>query len=323
MLLVLWDDDIAASREDEAQLRRDMKYHPRTSGRSLREMARMCSTQGSLHVQRRLDECYAWLEANRDRLPSEIEDENGNCGSVARLEMTSSTYEDVANDAAECDLEHGLYDVGQVNQKVGYYLSVEETLLSRKRTARLLHRHGLNDAMHILALRIRGKKFRKYNQDRKRWLRWGCYYADRRWYGDMRWAVAYGNTVAILDRVGRTEMSVLDLPGKLAELLELDGDVLRWKVARGTKAAHSAVTSKQVQIDGKKYSTSRIVKQLRDGWVSNYRAITGTKTLREDDGYWDITFWLDGVQRTVMECNTEEEADKALWAVRWAIYHYQ
>ena len=71
--LVLWDDTIAESRTDEAQLRRDMKHHPRTSGKSIRELARMCATQGSLHVMRRLEDCYTWLLENRDKLPRELE----------------------------------------------------------------------------------------------------------------------------------------------------------------------------------------------------------------------------------------------------------
>jgi hypothetical protein len=181
----------------------------------------------------------------------------------------------------------------------------------------------MDHEMYFLAMRMRASRFRRYDKERKRWLRWGCYYSDQNWYGDLRWVRAYENTTAILESVGRIpQKNYLDLPENVAELFSLEGDVLRWKVAQGRAAAGSLARHKQVGIYGTYYSSSRIKEYLRTGPPSAYKKIIGTKTLREDTK-WDVTFWLGGEQRTVMECHTEEEADQALWAVRWTVYHFQ
>lgn len=333
-----WDDTIAESRDDEAQLKRDMRNHPRTSGKSLRELARMCATQGSLHVTRRLDDCYAWLTENRDQLPRELEDDTGARPSSQRLEVSGTDYEQLAIDASELNPANGLFDVGSPS----CYLSLEDIAFAghsypdKKKSdegksvklirdypdAELFAEFGMVPAVYTYLMSKRGETYKDYVQERGRWLRWGCWPDVKTWRGPMRWAVAYDNTVAILESVGRTKMDYLTLPDNLSELFELDGDVLRWKVARGRAAAGSVADRKQIRIDGVDYSRSRIVQYLRTGWVSDYRKVTGTKTLRED-GNWDVSCWLGKKQRTIMECHNEQEADQALWAVRWAIDNFQ
>ena len=305
-----WDDTIAESREDEAQLKRDMRNHPRTSGKSLRELARMCATQGSLHVTRRLDDCYAWLTEHRDQLPRELEDDTGARPSSQRLEVSGTDYEQLADDTSEVNPDNGLYDVGQGWRNC--YLSLDAVALRNQDDAALLAEFGMVPAVYTYLMGNRGELFMKYNTQRGNWLRWR----------GMRWAVAYGNTMSILEHVERTPMDVLTLPDNLAELFELDGDVLRWKIARGRAAVGSVADGKQIRIDGILYARSRIVKHLRNGWVSDYRKVTGTKLLREDSN-WDVQVKLGGKTHTVMECHNEQEADQALWAVRWTVDNFQ
>ena len=308
--LMLWDEAIAESRTDEAQLRRDMKHHPRTSGKSIRELARMCATQGSLHVMRRLEDCYTWLLENRDKLPRELEDDTGARPSSQRLEVSGNDYQQLADDTSDVGIDTGLYDVGQDWRNC--YMPLTTVAPRGSEDGKILADFGLVPAVYCHLMDLRGEHFSKYYNQRAKWLRWR----------GMRWAVAYDNTVAILDRVGRTKISVLDLPDNLSDLLSLDGDTLRWKVARGRAAVGSVADGKQIRIEGRLYSRSRIVQYLREGWVSDYRRVTGTKMLRED-GNWDVLIDLNNKKHTVMECHTEAEAEAAMWAVRWAVVNYQ
>ena len=66
------------------------------------------------------------------------------------------------------------------------------------------------------------------------------------------------------------------LPDNLDELFYLDGDVLRWKVARGRVTIGSVAGRRQIRIDGVLYARSRIVEYLRNGLVSDYRKVTDT-----------------------------------------------
>ena len=83
-----WESITAENSDDNAQLKRDMRNHPRTTGRSLRELARICATAGSFVCQKQLDAAFDWLTDHRSELPREIEDDNGNRGSDQRLETT-------------------------------------------------------------------------------------------------------------------------------------------------------------------------------------------------------------------------------------------
>jgi hypothetical protein len=314
--LMLWDEAIEAS-EDSAQIRRDMKNHPRTSFKSMLELVRVVDSQGGLgdyddrrYVKARMSEMQEWLINNRDKLPMEIEDEHGNRNSDQRLERLVGEYDQIADDTAEVDPDNGLYDVGQSWRNA--YRSLDTLVAPSSEDGKLLAEFGLVPAVFCYLMDIRGEHFSKYYAQRAKWLRWR----------GMRWAVAYDNTVAILDRVGRTKMSVLDLPDNLSDLLSLDGDTLRWKVARGRAAVGSVADGKQIRIEGRLYSRSRIVQYLREGWVSDYRKVKGTKTERED-GNWDVRLKLGQKSHTVMECHTEAEADAALWSIRWAVVNYQ
>ena len=305
-----WDHTIAESRTDEAQLKRDMRHHPRTTGKSMRELARMTATQGSLHVTHSLDMAFEWLSQHRGELPSEIEDDNGSRPSSQRLEVSGSDYRQLADDTSEVDIENGLFDVGQGSR--GCYLPLEVVAKRNRADGKLLATCGLVLPVWVHLMGNRGDLYMKYATQRGKWLRWR----------GMRWAVAYENTVAILNRTGRTKMDVLSLPDNLSDLFDLDEDVLRWKVARGRAAVGSVASRKQIRIDGVDYSRSRIIKYLRTGWVSDYRKVTGTKSLRED-GNIDIRLQLGTKSYTIMECHSEQEADQALWAVRWAVGNFQ
>ena len=315
--LMLWDEAIEAS-EDSAQIRRDMKNHPRTSFKSMLELVRVVDSQGGLgdyddrrYVKARMSEMQEWLINNRDKLPMEIEDEHGNRNSDQRLERLVGEYDQIADDTSEVDPDNGLYDVGQGWRNA--YRSLDTLVAPSSEDGKLLAEFGLVPAVFCYLMDIRGEHFSKYYAQRAKWLRWR----------GMRWAVAYDNVVAVLRKHGLPNpKDYLPLPDTTSQYLELTDEGLRWKVARGRVAAGSRVDAKkkQVRIEGVDYSVSRIRFFLEHGWVPTGEA--GGYSLRSDGNY-DVRLWVGDASRTVMECHTEAEADAALWAVRWAIGNYQ
>ena len=312
-----WDHTIAESRHDEAQLKRDMKHHPRTTGKSLRELARMTATQGSLHVTHSLDYGYAWLAENRDKLPREVEDDNGTRPSSKRLEIPDSAAYD---DSVEIDLESGLYDVsGHV-----CYLPLGQVAARNARHARMYAEFGIVHHVYVELMAARGKLLREYlhTEGRRRVL--------------LSNPERYGMDAILKRKIKRTATvsNSIPVPDNVTDLLYYDGQ-LRWKEARGAKAAGSACTHR-CRIDGVLFLSNRIVYRLvhgvdagplnvsEDGLsASRYRDNVNVSISERQDGgevTYDIIVNLPK-PHTLAACPTKAVAEGVKRGVLWTINH--
>lgn len=251
-----WEDITAESSDDNAQLKRDMKNHPRTTGRSLRELARVCATQGSFTCQKQLDYAFEWLMENRSQLPREVEDDTGARPSSQRLEVNGSDYDDLATLCEEFDEQNGLYDVGG---KVCYRpLSAYAPPEYKER--------GMTVEVYIPAMQKRGEAFAKYMDAKTKQLRWR----------GMPEYQAVTRAVELQERgicPSKANSGGKQLPplSRLQELLRYDGVDLTWRISRGrckagTKAYSVRKDGKcQTRIDGKLYYTNRLIAYLHTG----------------------------------------------------------
>ena len=310
-----WDHSIAGSRDDEAQLKRDMRHHPRTTGKSLRELARMTATQGSLHVTHSLDYGYAWLAENRDKLPREVEDDNGTRPSSKRLEISDSAAYD---DAVEIDLESGLYDVsGHV-----CYLPLGQVAARNARHARMYAEFGIVHHVYVELMAARGKLLREYlhTEGRRRVL--------------LANPERYGMDAIEKRKIRRTPTvsTSVSIPDNVAELLSYDGE-LRWKVARGTKAAGAVCEAARPRIGGVLYYRNRIIYRLvhgvdagplnvsEDGLsASRYRDNVKVGIHEQSDGTYDVRVDLPDSHRLAV-CPTKDVAEGVQRGILWTINH--
>lgn len=315
-----WDDTIAASREDEAQLKRDMVFHPRTSNKSLRELARMTSTQGSLHVTRRLDDMYEWLSTHRDKLPREVEDEDGNRNSDQRLERLVDDYEQLLLEADdELTTETGLYDVAGH----GCYAPLTAIAARNQEDAELLNEFGLIQPVWSYLMSIRGGLLQDYMHKAE----------QRRLLGSN--PERYGMDAVLRRGLTRTvaKSNAVPVPDNVAELLSYADGVLKWKVARGAKAAGAVADADQLKLLGVKYSRNRIIYRLVHGadagdlnvsedglTASPYRDNVKVSISERGDGNYDVVVNLPK-PHTLAECETLEEAEAVRSGILWTINH--
>lgn len=305
------EDTTEANSEDVAQLRRDMRNHPRTSGRSMRELARVCSTAGSPFVRASLDYAYEWLAEHRHLLPSEIEDDHGNRGSVARLEITVFEYDDLADATAEANPDNGLYDVGQAWRDC--YKSLDETSKRSKAVRELYLTHGMVAPMYCFLMDIRGELFEEYAE---------AAYLRRLKRNNPQ---EYGRRAAEalkLEGIGRTPVkrNAKYVPDDLVESLEYTHGILRWAVARGRVAKGTRVEGDSFMYKGRRYKTHLVVERIVSGVQPSrmvYRDTLKVTIVERDDGLFDVMVKLEGRARTLAECRTYEQAELVRAGARW------
>lgn len=251
-----WESITAENSDDNAQLKRDMRYHPRTTGRSLRELARICATAGSFTVQKQLDMAFDWLSEYRSELPREVEDDTGARPSSQRLEINGNDYDEHAANCEEFDEQNGLYDVaGKVCYRpLAAYAPPE------------YKERGMTVDVYIAAMQKRGEAFAKYYDAKTKRLRWR----------GMPEYQAVTRAVELQERgicPSKANSKGKQLPPlkRLQELLSYDGNDLTWRISRGrckagTKAYNVRKDGKlQTRIDGKLYYTHRLIWLLHTG----------------------------------------------------------
>lgn len=330
-LLEHWESITEASNEDAAQLKRDMKNHPRSSGRSLRELAKVCATQGSFHVQRRLDDMYAWLAEHRDQLPREIEDEHGNRGSDQRLEKTGTDYDDKIVDVEEFTPENGLYDCGG-KTCYGELSNFADPAKYKER--------GMEPDVYVEAMQKRGASFQRYMEAKSKRLRW-------------RGMTATMGVTRALDLIGKgvtmkpAKSNAKPLPSleRLNELLSYDPEtgVLAWAVSRGRVQAGTVALTvdrgrAKTRVDGTLWISGRIAYKLHtgedpgdavidyvDGDATNLRwdnlrishmasksSTTATERVRKlSDSRWESMCRINGKLYSVGTFDNEQTAEQA------------
>lgn len=251
-----WESITAENSDDNAQLKRDMRNHPRTTGRSLRELARICATAGSFACQKQLDMAFEWLTEYRSELPREVEDDNGNRGSDQRLESTSEAYEFHLPNHEEFDEQNGLYDCGTK----ACYRPLDAFAPPEYKE------RGMTVEVYIPAMQKRGEAFQKYMDAKTKRLRWR----------GMPEYEAVTRAVELQERgicPSKANSKGKQLPPlrRLQELLSYDGVDLTWRISRGrckagTKAYNVRKDGKlQTRIDGKLYYTHRLIWLLHTG----------------------------------------------------------
>lgn len=245
-----WESITAENSDDNAQLKRDMRNHPRTTGRSLREYARIMATAGSFSGQKQLDMAFDWLKDNRSQLPREIEDDNGNRGSDQRLEVTSEAYEYHLPNHEEFDEQCGLYDCGTK----ACYRPLDAFAPPEYKE------RGMTVEVYIPAMKKRGEAFGKYYDAKSRRLRWR----------GMPEYEAVTRALELQERgvcPSKANSGGKQLPTRerLMELLSYNGRDLTWRISRGrckagTKAYNVRKDGKlQTRVDGKLYYTHRLI----------------------------------------------------------------
>lgn len=310
-LLTHWEDTTEANSEDAAQLRRDMRNHPRTSVRSLRELARVCSTAGSPFVRASLDYAYEWLEENRHLFPSEIEDDHGNRGSSTRLEITLFGYDELLVKITEISPEQGLYDVGQAWRDC--YKSLDATSTRSKAVRELFLTHGMVEPMYCFLMGIRGELFEDYAE--------AAYLRRLKCINPQE----YGRRAAEalkLEGIGRTPVkrNAKAIPDELVESLEYSHGILRWAVARGRVAKGTRVEGDVIRFKGKLYKTHLVVERIVSGVEPSplvYRDTLKLSIVERDDGLFDVRVFLNKESHTLAECRTYEQAELVRAGARW------
>ena len=245
-----WESITAENSDDNAQLKRDMRDHPRTTGRSLREYTRIMATAGSFTGQKQLDMAFDWLKQYRSELPREIEDDQGNRGSDQRLEVTSEAYEYHLPNHEEFDEQCGLYDCGTKACYRPLDAFAPPTYKER----------GMTVEVYIPAMQKRGEAFGKYYDAKTRRLRW-------------RGMPEYAGVTRALELQAegvcpsKANSGANPLPPlkRLKELLQYDGNDLTWRISRGrVKAGTKAYTVRgdgklKTRVDKVAYPTARII----------------------------------------------------------------
>lgn len=310
-LLEHLEDTTEANSEDVAQLRRDMRNHPRTSGRSMRELARVCSTAGSPFVRASLDYAYEWLAEHRHLLPREVEDDQGQRPSDQRLEVNGSDYDQLAAEATELGPDQGLYDVGQAWRDC--YKSLDETSKRSKAVRELYLTHGMVAPMYCFLMDIRGELFEEYAE---------AAYLRRLKRNNPQ---EYGRRAAEalkLEGIGRTPVkrNAKYIPDELVEALEYNHGILRWAVARGRVAKGTRVEGDSFMYKGMRYKTHLVVEYMVSGVQPSrmvYRDTLKITIAERDDGLFDVQTDLGGNTYKLAVCYSYEQAELVRAGARW------
>ena len=289
--------------------------------------------QPNLRARRELDAMRSWLLSHSHELERELEDEEG------RMKQGRTYYE--VNEAALRDpykdiaAQRGGSDETRTFRVADQSWDGDDDVVSKYEAHGLFHveRLGSNEpllnigreidkanptshATRILALRVRGERYRKLAERQAKRLRWrGMEEYD---------AVEKANE-KLREGVARSKDSSNAKPlpdlGRLHELFRLSGsDLIRRVGGRGYKEGDT-VNGRLVRVDGDQFVTSRIAyalatgedpadKMVRNGTASHYRKAEGHAAQR-GDGNWDALVQLGKDLVTVGEYQTETQAKEA------------
>ena len=320
-----WEEATEETNEDSAQLRRDFKYHSRTSYHSLRHFTKVLAVGGCFGPVNQRDQLVAWLSAHQSELPSEIEDEQGNQGSGSRLEHSGTDYEQKLVDLEELTPENGLYalDCNVCNQLLDYYGKADPEYRQQGPTVRVW----------IRLMRRRGDAFARYQTEKAARLRWrGC-----EEFRGVTKALAYMDA-NVSPRAAQSGSAPLPTQAELHQLFNYDGLTLTWAVSRG-RIRKGKPVQPRVKINGTNYYAGRLVWMHRTGedpasatishvdgdstnlaW-SNLRierlATKSTSSgVRErsrqlSDSHWRARFEIDNKEYSLGEYVTQTQAEQA------------
>ena len=335
-------DDYEVDREGASDLKRDQKYHARTSFESLKRFAQSmaatpeCTTTKrevqswmrdpykrapnkaqywpvpNTRARRELDEMRGWLLMHSHELPSELEDEQG------RIKEGRTYFE--ANDAgASADKACDFYDESDDVSKYEAHGRFH-TLKNGHNEGRLeialqssdeeIRSNPLGHRAQMYAAKVRAERYQRFAEEQARRNRWrGMEEYDAVEKADEKLREG-------VDRVA-SDSKAKPLPSleRLTELFDVrDGVLYRKRLDR-------PVTGEQVKVDGKVYYSDRIIyaltngedpadRMVRDGVATKYRKAEGFVTPR-GDGKYDarVTFGSDDV--TIGEYKAEEQAGSA------------
>ena len=320
-----WEEATEETNEDSAQLRRDFKYHSRTSYHSLRHFTKVLAVGGCFGPVNQRDQLVAWLSAHQSELPSEIEDEQGNQGSGSRLEHSGTDYEEKLVNLEELTPENGLYalDGNVCNQPLDYF----------GRSMFEYRQEGLTPRTYCRLMWHRGLAFKRYQKEKAARLRWrGC-----EEFRGVTKALAYMEA-NVSPRAAQSGSVPLPSQAELHQLFNYDGKELTWAVSRGRIRKGKPVDARP-QINGTKYYAGRLVWMHRTGedpasatishvdgdntnlaW-SNLRierlATKSTSSgVRErsrqlSDSHWRARFEIDNKEYSLGEYVTQTQAEQA------------
>ncbi len=320
-----WEEATEGTNEDAAQLRRDFKYHSRTSYHSLRHFTKTLAVAGQFGPINQRDELVAWLSAHQSELPSEIEDEQGNRGSGSRLEHSGTDYEQKLVDLEELTPENGLYALeGNVsNQPLDYFgKSMHE-----------FRQGGLTPRTYCRLMWHRGLAFKRYYKEKAARLRW----RGMEEFRGVTKALAYMDA-NVSPRAAQSGSAALPTQAELHALFDYDGLTLTWAVSRG-RIRKGTPVQPRVKINGTNYYAGRLVWMHRTGedpasatigyldgdntnlaWsnlrIERLAAKSGTSGARErsrqlDDSRWQARFSIDQKRYTLGEYITQQQAERA------------
>ena len=320
-----WEEVTEETNEDAAQLRRDFKYHSRTSYHSLRHFTKVLAVGGCFGPVNQREMLVAWLSAHQSELPSEIEDEQGNQGSSSRLEHSGTDYEQKLFDLEELTPENGLYalDGNVCNQPLDYYGKTDVEY----------RQGGLTPATYCRLMRRRGDAFVRYQTEKAARLRWrGC-----EEFRGVTKALLYMDA-NVSPRAAQSGSAPLPSQAELHQLFDYDGLTLTWAVSRG-RIRKGKPVQPRVKINGTNYYAGRLVWMHRTGedpasatishvdgdntnlaW-SNLRierlATKSTSSgVRErsrqlSDSHWRARFEIDNKEYSLGEYVTQTQAEQA------------
>lgn len=342
-----WEEATEATNEDAAQLKRDNKYHARTSYGSLVIYTKVLAVNGCFDPVEKLSELGAWLSANRSELPAEIEDEKGNQARSNSREFSRDDYEDLLRGKPQTNRGHGsdVDDVETTEWDDVADLEAESGLYYLERHACYLRfaDFAYGDAEY----KQFGKTFPVWVRImQKKALAFDRYYADKhsrlRWRG-MEEFQSVTKALAYIDdnvspRAAQSHAEPLPTQAELHALFDYDGVSLTWAVSRG-RIRKGKPVGKRPMINGVKYIAGRIVHMHRlgidpanatisyaDGDPSNVawdnlrveRLATKTTSsgVRErarerTDSQWRARFEIDNKEYSLGEYKTQQQAETA------------
>ena len=255
---------------------------------------------------------------NKDKIPPEIEFEDGQRSVHQRLEVTGNDYDELLSEI-EPDNEQGIYDV---TRHICYH-SLEATASRDPEDKQLLMDFGLIQPVWSYLMSVRGEMLQEYMHD-----------ADQRRLRKNN-PERYGMDAVLRRGLTRTvaKSNAAPVPDNVAELLSYEDGVLRWKVARGAKAAGSVCDTDRPKIGDVKYVRSRVIYRLVHGvdagdlnvsddglTASPYRDNVKIGILERADGKFDVQAHLPDTE-TLAECRSQEEAEAVRSGILWTINH--
>ena len=323
--------------DDYDQLKRDYKYHPRTSTESLRWLARFTAVYDSPYLSDHLEEASKWwadglnYKADREQLqfainqttmPAEVENSDGTInGSITYYESTLPYFEeltdenlddfDASGDWSKYE-EHGIYHMERTGANASLESVTNELINSTKDAALREWRtaHPPSQQTRQAALELRGNRFKQHMERQAQRLRW-------------RGMEEYDAVAKADDKLREGLKRRRDTSGA-KPLPNIDNLRVTFDVRDGVlvrRASGKPTPSTKVKILGENYATARIAyavthgvdpadKMVRNGVATNYRKASG-HVRRDDVGKWEAMVHIDKETITVGTYRSDRQAKEA------------